>query len=44
MSYFFKTAQKCIIIIIINNNYNIFSRVNPSAEAVINACPGQLKE
>ena len=28
-----------------NNNNNIyFTRVNPSAEAVINGCPGQLKK
>ena len=26
-----------------NNNNNIFTRVNPSTEAVINGYPGQLK-
>ena len=33
-----------IIIIIITTTTTYLTRVNPSAEAVINGCPGQLKD
>ena len=44
----FINVFSCKYLIINNNNYNnnniYFTRVNPSAEAVINGCPRQLKK
>ena len=44
----FINVFSCKYLIINNNNDNnnniYFTRVNPSAEAVINGCPGQLKK